>query len=87
MTRTGGDSSLQTSAQETLLHNLAAKEQNRVSILRMLFVLGRVTATDAKARTSVGRSVHTKVLLKHSPASRAALVNSEDTDARLERVA
>lgn len=76
MTRTRGDSSLQTSAQETLLHNLAAKDRNRVSILRILFVLGGVMATATKARTRVGESVHTKVLLEHSPASRAALVNS-----------
>lgn len=51
MTRTRGDSSLQTSAQETLLHNLAAKDQNRVAILRTPFVLGGVIAAYTKART------------------------------------
>lgn len=56
MTGTRGDSLLQTSAQETLLHNLAAKDQNRVSILRMLFVLAGVMETDTKARTGVGKS-------------------------------
>lgn len=86
MTRTRGDSSLQTSAQETLLHNLAAKDQNRVSILRTLFVLGGVIAAYTKARTGVGKSVHARVLSKHSPASRAALVNSKDTSARLVRI-
>lgn len=59
MTRTRGDSSLQTSAQETLLHNLAAKDQKPVAILRTLFVLGGVIAAYTKAGTGVGESVHT----------------------------